>query len=107
MKCPFLIVRKDVYNKEGKKVGEEMEIQNCIRSECMVFDGATKLCSLLSSNMKSGVLIDDVKAGVRDIKEEMYKRTEAMGVALSTTVQTLQEALVGRFDILKKQNEVM
>ncbi len=107
MKCPFLIVRKDVYGKDGKKVGEEIETLNCIKNECMVFDGATKLCSLLSSNMKSGVLIDEVKAGVCDIKEEMYKRTDAMGTALSATVQALQEALVGRFDILKKQNEVM
>ncbi len=107
MKCPFLIIRKDVYNKDGKKVGEEIEIQNCVKSECMVFDGATKLCSLLSSNMKNGVLIDDLKAGVRDIKEEMFKQTEAMGESFSKTVQTLQEALVSRFDILKKQNEVM
>ncbi len=107
MKCPFLIERKDVFDDDGRKVGEEIELQECIRNECMIFDGATKLCSLLSSNMKTGVLIDDVKNGMKDLKEEMFQRTESLGVVVSTTVQTLQEALLGRFDILKKQNEVM
>ncbi len=107
MKCPFLITRKDVFNKEGKRVGEEAELQECIKHECMVYDGATKLCSLLSSNMKIGVLIDDVKSGFKDIKEEIYQRAEALGSVVSTAMQTLQKALLGRFDILKKQNEVM
>jgi tetratricopeptide (TPR) repeat protein len=107
MKCPFLITRKDVFDKAGKKVGEEIELQECIKNDCMIYDGATKLCSLLSSNMKSGVLIDDVKAGFKEMKDEMSQRDEALGVVVSTTVQTLQVALLGRFDILKKQNEVM
>ena len=107
MKCPFLAIRKDVFDKDGNKTGEEIELQECVRNDCMIYDGATKLCSLLSSNMKTGVLIDDVKNGLKDIKEEMFQRSEALGIVLSTTVQTLQEALLGRFDILKKQNEVM
>ena len=106
-KCPFLITRKDVLDEEGRKIGEDIELRECLRNECMIFDGATKLCSLLSSNMKTGVLIDDVKNGMKDLKEEMFQRTESLGVVVSTTVQTLQEALLGRFDILKKQNEVM
>ncbi len=107
MKCPFLTIKKDVVNKEGKKISEEIELQECIKNECMVYDGATKLCSLLSSNMKTGVLIDDIKNGIKDIKDEMFQRAEALSTAVSTTTQTLQEALLGRFDILKKQNEVM
>jgi len=107
MKCPFLAIRKDVFDKDGNKTGEEIELQECVRNDCMIYDGATKLCSLLSSNMKTGVLIDDVKNGLKDIKEEMFQGSEALGIVLSTTVQTLQEALLGRFDILKKQNEVM
>ncbi len=107
MKCPFLAIRKDVFDKDGNKTGEEIELQECVRNDCMIYDGATKLCSLLSSNMKTGVLIDDLKNGLKDIKEEMFQRSEALGIVLSTTVQTLQEALLGRFDILKKQNEVM
>ncbi len=107
MKCPFLVIRKDVVDSGGNKTSEEIEIQECIKNDCMIYDGATKLCSLLSSNMKTGVLIDDIKNGLKDIKEEMYQRSEAFSIALSTTVQGLQEALLGRFDILKKQNEVM
>jgi tetratricopeptide (TPR) repeat protein len=107
MKCPFLITRKDVLDNEGKKVGEEIILQDCIKNDCMIYDGATKLCSLLSSNMKTGVLIDDVKNGIAEVKDELFQRTEALGVIFSTTLQTLQEALLGRFDILKKQNEVM
>lgn len=107
MKCPFLVIRKDVFDNDGKKTGEEIELQECIRNDCMIYDGATKLCSLLSSNMKTGVLIDDVKNGIKDIKEELFQRSEAFSVTLSTTIQTLQESLLGRFDILKKQNEVM
>lgn len=107
MKCPFLVIRKDVFDSSGNKTSEEIEIQECIKNDCMIYDGATKLCSLLSSNMKTGVLIDDIKNGLKDIKEEMYQRSEAFSMALSTTVQGLQEALLGRFDILKKQNEVM
>jgi len=107
MKCPFLITRKDVLDEEGRKIGEDIELRDCLRNECMIFDGATKLCSLLSSNMKTGVLIDDIKNGMKDLKEEIFQRNETLGVVISTTVQTLQEALLGRFDILKKQNEVM
>ena len=107
MKCPFLMIKKDVVDKDGNKTGEEIELQECIKNDCMIYDGATKLCSLLSSNMKTGVLIDDVKNGIKDMKEELFQRSEAFGVVISTNIQTLQEALLGRFDILKKQNEVM
>ncbi len=107
MKCPFLIIRKDTLDKDGTKTGEEIEIQDCIKNDCMIFDGATKLCSLLASNMKAGVLIDDVKQGMKEVKEEIYQRSEAMSVTLSTTVQTLQDAVLGRFDLLQKQNEVI
>lgn len=107
MKCPFLVKRKDIFDKEDKKIGETIEIQDCIRNECMVYDGAIRLCSLLSSNMKIGILIDDFKDGIKEIKEELFQRTEAIGVVISTTIQTMQDALLGRFDALKKQNEVM
>ncbi|MGB3340548.1 MAG: tetratricopeptide repeat protein [bacterium] len=107
MKCPFLVIKKDVLNKDGNKTGEEIEPQECIKNDCMIYDGATKLCSLLSSNMKTGVLIDDVKNGIKDMKEELFQRSEAFGIVISTNIQTLQGALLGRFDILKKQNEVM
>jgi len=107
MKCPFLTTRKDVFDKEGKRIGEEIDLRECIKNECMVYDGATKLCSLLSSNMKTGVLIDDVKNGLKGIKEELHLRTEALGGTVSAVIQTLQGALIERFDILKKQNEVM
>jgi hypothetical protein len=53
MKCPFLTKKIDIYNEEGKKVGEDIEIMDCIKSECMVYDGATNMCSLLSSNENS------------------------------------------------------
>lgn len=107
MKCPFLTTRKDVFDKEGKRVGEEIELQECIKNECMVYDGATKLCSLLSSNMKTGVLIDDVKSGFKNMKGELHKSMEALGSTVSAVMQTMQGALLERFDILKKQNEVM
>jgi tetratricopeptide (TPR) repeat protein len=107
MKCPFLIVRKDVYDKSGKKIKEELEIQDCIKNDCMVYDGATKLCSLLSSNMKSGVMIDDMKDGFKELREYLHQHQESFNTVFSSTVQALQEALLGRFDILKKQNEVM
>lgn len=107
MKCPFLVKRKDVFDKEGRKIGEDIEIQDCLKNECMVYDGAIKLCSLLSSNMKTGILIEDFKNGIKEIKEEMFQRAEATGVVISTTIQTMQDALLGRFDILKKQNEVI
>lgn len=107
MKCPFLITKKEILDSDGKKVGEELEIHDCIKNDCMVYDGATKLCSLLSSNMKTGVLIDDVKIGMKEIKEELLQRNETLSSTLTTIVQSLQDALVGRFDILKKQNEVM
>ncbi len=107
MKCPFLVIRKNVLDKSGNITGEEIEPQECMKNDCMIYDGATKLCSLLSSNMKTGVLIDDVKNGIKDMKEELFQRSEAFGVVISTNMKTLQEALLGRFDILKKQNEVM
>lgn len=107
MKCPFLTTKKDVFDKEGKRIGEEIDLRDCIKNQCMVYDGATKLCSLLSSNMKTGVLIDDVKNGLKDIREELHQREEALGGSISAVMQTLQKALIERFDILKKQNEVM
>lgn len=107
MKCPFLIIRKDVYDKSGKKIKEELELQDCIKNDCMVYDGATKLCSLLSSNMKTGVMIDDMKDGFKELREDLHQRQESFNTVFSSTVQSLQEALLGRFDILKKQNEVM
>ncbi|MEO0182825.1 MAG: tetratricopeptide repeat protein [candidate division WOR-3 bacterium] len=107
MKCPFLVRRKEIFDREGKKLGEEIEIKECIKNECMVYDGAAKLCSLLSTNIKNGIIIEDFKNGVKEIKEEMFQRTEAIGVILSTTVQTFQDALLNRFDLMKKQNEVI
>jgi tetratricopeptide (TPR) repeat protein len=107
MKCPFLVKRKDVFDKDGKKIGEDIEIQNCLKNECMVYDSAIKLCSLLSSNMKTGILIEDFKNGIKELREEMFQRAEATGIVISSTVQTMQDAVLGRFDILKKQNEVI
>ncbi len=107
MKCPFLVRKKAVFDKEGRHISEELEIQECIKNECMVYDGATKLCSLLSANIKDGILIDDIKGGIKELKEEIFHRAEAMGVTMSTTVQTMQEAVLSRFDIVKKQNEVL
>lgn len=106
MKCPFLVKRKEIFDREGKRLGEELEIKDCIKNECMVYDGAAKLCSFLSTNIKNGILIEDIKKGVKELKEEMFQRSEAIGVIVSTTIQTMQEALLNRFDILKKQNEV-
>ncbi len=107
MKCPFLARRKDIYDKDGKRISEEIELKDCIKNECMVYDGSAKLCSLLSVNIKDGILIEEFKNGIKAIKEEMFQRTEAMGVIISTTIQTMQDALLGRFDVLKKQNEVI
>ncbi len=107
MKCPFLVKRKEIYDRDGKKIGEELEIRDCIKNECMVYDGAAKLCSLLSSNIKNGIMIEDFKNGVKELKDEMFQRNEALGVIVSTTIQTLQDALLNRFDIMKKQNEVI
>ncbi len=107
MKCPFLTTRKDVFDKEGKRIGEEIDLQDCIKNQCMVYDGATKLCSLLSSNMKTGVLIDDIKNGLKLVSEELHQRAEALGDNISAVMETLQRTLIERFDIMKKQNEVM
>uniref|UniRef100_A0A7C4TG23 Tetratricopeptide repeat protein n=1 Tax=candidate division WOR-3 bacterium TaxID=2052148 RepID=A0A7C4TG23_UNCW3 len=107
MKCPFLVKRKEIFDRDGKHIGEEIEIKDCIKNECMVYDGAAKLCSLLSTNIKNGIIIEDFKNGIKEIKEEMFQRSEAIGVIISTTIQTMQEALLGRFDVLKKQNEVI
>ncbi|MGQ9534101.1 MAG: tetratricopeptide repeat protein [bacterium] len=107
MKCPFLVKRKEIFDRDGKKIGEEIEIKECIKNECMVYDGAAKLCSLLSSNIKNGIIIEDFKNGVKELKNEMFQRNEALGVLISTTIQTLQDAILNRFDIMKKQNEVI
>ena len=107
MKCPFLIKRIDVFDEKGKKVGEEIEIQECIKNKCMVYDGATNLCSLLSSNMKAGVIIDDIKNVFGNIKKEINQHAEAISVVVSNSIQTIQDALLDRFEILRKQNEVM
>lgn len=107
MKCPFLVKKIEVFDEEGKKVGEDIEIKDCIKTECMVYDGATNICSLLSSNMKAGVLIDDLNSGFKNIKKEMSERTEVIGTVISNTISAMQEALQERFDIIRKQNEVM
>ena len=107
MKCPFLIKRRDIYGGDGKKVDEEIELLECLKNECMVYDSATKLCSLLSSNMKTGVLIDDYKKGVKELKEVVFQRAEALGENISQTLDKLREALASRLDIQKKQIEVM
>ncbi|MEO0143126.1 MAG: tetratricopeptide repeat protein [candidate division WOR-3 bacterium] len=107
MKCPFLVKRKEIYDKDGKRIAEEIELKDCIKNECMVYDGSAKLCSFLSTNIKNGIIIEEFKNGIKAVKEEMFQRTEALGVIISTTIQTLQDALLGRFDVLKKQNEVI
>ncbi len=107
MKCPFLVKRKEIFDRDGKKISEEIEIKECIKNECMVYDGAAKLCSLLSSNIKNGIIIEDFKNGIKELKNEMFQRNEALGVLISTTIQTLQDAILNRFDIMKKQNEVI
>ncbi len=107
MKCPFLIKRSEVYDDDGKKIDEEVELLACMKNECMVYDSATKLCSLLSSNMKTGVLIDDYKKGVKDLKDEMSRGVDALGEGISATGSKLQEEIVGRLDVQKKQIEVM
>jgi len=107
MKCPFLIKRRDVYSDDGKKVDEDIELLDCLKNECMVYDSATKLCSLLSSNMKTGVLIDDYKKGVKEIKEEIFQRAEAMRDSVSQTMDKLLEGILSRLDVQKKQIEVM
>ena len=106
MKCPFLIKRRDVYD-DGKKIDEEIELLECMKNECMVYDSATKLCSLLSSNMKTGVLIEDYKKGVKEVKEEIFQRAEALREGVSESLTTMQEGLLGRLDVQKKQIEVM
>lgn len=107
MKCPFLIKRRDIYGDDGKKANEEIELLECIKNECMVYDSATKLCSLLSSNMKTGVLIDDYKKGVKELKEVLFQRAEALSENFSQALDKLREALASRLDIQKKQIEVM
>jgi len=107
MKCPFLVRKKSVFDKEDRHVSEELEIQECVKNECMVYDGATKLCSLLSANIKNGILIDDLKGGIKELKKDMTERAEGMSVVVSTTIQTIQEAMISRFEILKKQNEIV
>jgi len=107
MKCPFLIKRRDVYSDDGKKVDEDIELLDCLKNECMVYDSATKLCSLLSSNMKTGVLIDDQKKGVKEIKEEIFQRAEAMRDSVSQIIDKLLEGIASRLDVQKKQIEVM
>ncbi|MDH4211468.1 MAG: tetratricopeptide repeat protein [candidate division WOR-3 bacterium] len=107
MKCPFLIKRRDVYDDSGKKVDEEVELLACLKNECMVYDSATKLCSLLSSNMKTGVLIDDYKKGVKELRDEMSRGTDALGEGVSAAGVKLQDEIASRLDVQKKQIEVM
>jgi len=97
MKCPFLIKRTEVFDDRGKKVGEDIEIRECIKNDCMVYDGVARLCSLLCSNMKAGVLIDNMKGSFKEIKDEIGQRTEAISGVISNTILTMQTA----------QNEVM
>lgn len=107
MKCPFLVVRRDVYDDSGKKIGEDIEIKECIKNECMVYDSATKLCSLLASNMKTGVLIDDMKSNLKLVHDAVKTQTKAFSDSVSKNLQALQGALLGRLDLLQKQNEVI
>ena len=107
MKCPFLMKRRDIYDDDDKKVDEEIELLGCLKNECMVYDSATKLCSLLSSNMKTGVLIDDYKKGVKEIKEEIFQRAESLVEGVSQSLGKMQEGIVSRLDVQKKQIEVM
>lgn len=107
MKCPFLIKRRDIYDDNGKKIDEEVELLACMKNECMVYDGATKLCSLLSSNMKTGVLIDDYKKGVKELKDEFSRGADVMGEGVSTTGGKLLDEIVSRLDVQKKQIEVI
>lgn len=107
MRCPFLIKRREVYDDAGKKIDEEVELLACVKNECMVYDSATKLCSLLSSNMKTGVLIDDYKKGVKETKEGLSRSLDELREGFSTTVERLQEGICGRLDVQKKQIEVM
>lgn len=106
MKCPFLIKRRDVFDNEGKRLGEEVELMACIKNECMVYDSATKLCSLLSSNMKTGILIDEYKKGVKETKEGSALDAKALSENFLALTDKLQEAIVGRLDVQKKQLEV-
>jgi tetratricopeptide (TPR) repeat protein len=107
MKCPFLIKRRDVYDDDGKKIDEEVELLACMKNECMVYDSATKLCSLLSSNMKTGVLIDDYKKGVKELRDEFSRGADVMGEGFSTTGGKLLDEIVSRLDVQKKQIEVI
>ncbi len=107
MRCPFLIKRRDVYDEAGKKIDEEVELLPCMKNECMVYDSATKLCSLLSSNMKTGVLIDDYKKGVKEITEGLSRSLEDLRGDFSTNVEKFREGMYGRLDVQKKQIEVM
>ncbi len=107
MRCPFLVKRKDIYDDGGRKIGEEVELLDCVKNECMVYDSATKLCSLLSSNMKTGVLIDDHKKGVKEIREEVSHSFEAWSKVYAAAVETMREGMFGRLDVQKKQMEVM
>ena len=106
MKCPFLIKRRDVFDNEGKRLGEEVELMACIKNECMVYDSATKLCSLLSSNMKTGILIDEYKKGVKETKEGSALDAKTLADNFLNLTDKLQEAIVGRLDVQKKQLEV-
>ncbi len=107
MKCPFLMKKIEIYDDDGKKVDEEIELLACMKNECMVYDSATKLCSLLASNMKTGVLIDDYKKGIKEIKEELFQRAEALSEGVTQSIDKLQEGILSRLDVQKKQIEVM
>ncbi|MBE0432400.1 tetratricopeptide repeat protein [candidate division WOR-3 bacterium] len=107
MKCPFLIKRRDVFDNEGKRLGEEVELMACIKNECMVYDSATKLCSLLSSNMKTGILIDEYKKGVKETRDGFALDTKVLAESLLTATDKLHETIAGRLDVQKKQIEVV
>lgn len=107
MKCPFLIKRRDVFDNEGKRLGEEVELMACIKNECMVYDSATKLCSLLSSNMKTGILIDEYKKGVKETREGSALDAKALAENFLTATDKLQETIAGRLDVQQKQIEVV
>jgi tetratricopeptide (TPR) repeat protein len=107
MRCPFLIKRRDVYDSDGKKIDEEVELLACMKNECMVYDSATKLCSLLSSNMKTGVLIDDYKKGIKETREELSRSAEKLSEGFLATVEKFEGGMFSRLDVQKKQIEVI
>ncbi len=107
MKCPFLIKRLDILDDKGKKVGEDIRVQDCIKNECMVYDGAAKLCSLLSTNMKTGIFAEETRTLLKEFRDDVALRSDNVTGKISGTIEGMQQALIDRFAILRKQNEVM